>query len=117
MAKDPSPKADGLQAMREARYGHIQAKAEPPRTDQGIKPWVTRSQPVKPTMGRPPADPKAPAKRKLIPYAGQISKGEAPSGPRTEAAKARASAAQEDKKARKRLKHKRRTALPEEDKS
>ena len=46
MAKDPTPRADGLQAMREARYGHLQATAEP-------------AQPVK-------AKP-----RKLIPYAGQ----------------------------------------------
>lgn len=29
MAKDPTPKADGLRAMREASRGHLQATAAP----------------------------------------------------------------------------------------
>ncbi len=28
MSKDPHPRADGLRAMRETRYGHLQATAE-----------------------------------------------------------------------------------------
>jgi bisphosphoglycerate-dependent phosphoglycerate mutase len=53
MSKDPSPKADQLRQQREARYGHIQATAEP----KGEK--LERA-------------------RKLIPYAGKESKGIAP---------------------------------------
>jgi hypothetical protein len=90
MSKDPTPKADGLQAMREARYGHIQATAEPK---------IEKLERV----------------RKLIPFAGKETKGIAPAaGPRSEAAKARAAAKAEAKKARKRVKHKRRTELPPE---
>ena len=29
--KDPTPRADALRAQREARYGHLQATAEPPK--------------------------------------------------------------------------------------
>lgn len=29
MSKDPTPHADALRAQREARYGHLQATAEP----------------------------------------------------------------------------------------
>jgi hypothetical protein len=57
MAKDPTPRADALRAQREARYGHLQATAEPPK------------------MGRP-VEPKP--DRKLIPYAGKQSKGIVP---------------------------------------
>lgn len=28
MTKDPTPRADALRAQREARYGHLQAKAD-----------------------------------------------------------------------------------------
>jgi hypothetical protein len=39
MAKDPSPRADALQAMREERYGHLQATAETqPDTERAPKP-------------------------------------------------------------------------------
>lgn len=31
MSKDPTPKADGLRAMREQSRGHLQATAEPPK--------------------------------------------------------------------------------------
>ncbi len=92
MAKDPSPKADGLQAMREARYGHLQAKAE---SDKAERLEALRKA----------------VEQKMRPYAGKNSKGIAPpAGPRTEAQKARTAA----KKARQRAKHKRRTELPPE---
>lgn len=105
MAKDPTPRADQLREQREARYGHLQAKAE------GISAWTNPPPKPEPAqMGRPP-EPK-PA-RKLIAYAGKESKGIAPAekkGPRTEAQKAKTAA----KKARQRVKHKRRTELPPE---
>jgi len=52
MSKAPSPRADALQAMREARYGHLQAKAEPVRTVEPKKlalnvPAVPASKPAK----------------------------------------------------------------------
>lgn len=31
MSKDPTPRADALRAQREARYGHLQAKAVAPK--------------------------------------------------------------------------------------
>jgi hypothetical protein len=31
MSKEPTPRADALRAMREQRYGHIQATAPPPK--------------------------------------------------------------------------------------
>ncbi len=34
MAKDPTPKADGLRAMREARYGSIQATSLNPTPNE-----------------------------------------------------------------------------------
>jgi hypothetical protein len=55
VAKDPSPKADQQRAMREARYGHIQATAEPKAE-------------------------KLQRARKLIPFAGKENKGVAPKG-------------------------------------
>lgn len=79
MAKDPSPRADMLRAQREARYGHLQATADPP-TDQGIGPWVNgTNRPPKSSEPKPTPTLK-PAKRKLIPYAGKANKGVAPKG-------------------------------------
>lgn len=56
MSKDPTPKADGLRAMREATRGHLQATAEtPPGYVAGAK----------------TIDALAPPKKKLIPFAGK----------------------------------------------
>lgn len=38
MSKEPSPRADALRAQREARYGHLQATAEPPKPAKKAKP-------------------------------------------------------------------------------
>lgn len=54
MAKDPTPKADGLRAMREASRGHLQATAESP---------AGYAEGAKPAVPLPPS--------KLIPYAGK----------------------------------------------
>jgi hypothetical protein len=56
-----SPNADRLRAQREARYGHLQATAEP----------------------------KPPVKRKLIPFAGKETKGIAPATVKKRAKKAK----------------------------
>jgi len=56
MAKDPTPRADALQAMRESRYGHLQATAPTPNEAAML----------------------AAMPRKLIPYAGKSNAG----GPR-----------------------------------
>ena len=96
MAKDPSPKADGLRAMREARFSTAVVETDKAERLEALR--------------------KA-AEQKSRPYAGKISKGEA-AGPRTAAAKARAEAKavakEEARKARKRVKHTRRTVLPPE---
>lgn len=84
MAKDPTPNADRLRVQREERYGHLQATAETPAGYiEGAKP-------------------KAPV-RKLIPYAGQTTKGVAPTG-----------SVPAPRKPRKSGKAKRRTQLPPE---
>lgn len=36
MSKAPTPRADALQAQRVARYGHLQATAEPSKIDRPI---------------------------------------------------------------------------------
>jgi hypothetical protein len=96
MSKDPTPRADQLRQQREERYGHLQATAETPA---GY------------TSGAKARPQNAPPARKLIPYAGQVTKGVAPpTGKRTEAQKAITAA----KKARQRVKRKRRTELPPE---
>lgn len=56
MSKDPSPKADGLRAMREATRGHLQATAEPKAE-------------------------KLERARKLIPFAGKPVRGREPKVP------------------------------------
>lgn len=56
MSKDPTPKADGLRAMREASRGHLQATAETPAG------YVA---------GATVAPDHAPPKKPLIPYAGK----------------------------------------------
>ena len=38
MNNDSHPKADALRAMREARFGRIQATAEPPKVKVAAKP-------------------------------------------------------------------------------
>jgi len=48
MSKDPTPRADALREMREARYGHLQAKSvsvTPPKSVPKSAPTV----PVTPT--------------------------------------------------------------------
>lgn len=57
MSKDPTPKADGLRAMREASRGHLQATAD---TTQATY-----------TAGAPTAPAYAPPKKPLIPFAGK----------------------------------------------
>lgn len=56
MTKDPTPKADGLRAMREETRGHLQATAETPAG------YVA---------GATVAPAHAPPKKPLIPYAGK----------------------------------------------
>lgn len=53
MSKDPTPKADGLRAMREETRGHLQATADSP---------AGYVEGAKPSTPLPP--------KKLIPYAG-----------------------------------------------
>lgn len=60
MAKDPTPRADALQAMRESRYGHLQATAPTPNEAAML----------------------AAMPRKLIPYAGKPKGGTNAGGPR-----------------------------------
>lgn len=60
MSKDPSPKADQLQAQREARYGHLQAKAEEPKSVRKLIPFAGKK-----TGGIAPKP--APRKRKTKP--------------------------------------------------
>lgn len=81
MAKDPTPRADALQAMRESRYGHLQAKAD------GIAAWTNPKPPaeiVKEHIERDKAERLAElrkaAEAKLRPFAGKKSRGVAAKG-------------------------------------
>lgn len=64
MSKDPTPRADALRAQREARYGHLQATADP-AADRAERLVELR---------------KAAEQRKR-PYAGKFNKGVAPAVP------------------------------------
>ena len=74
MSKDPTPRADQLRQQREARYGHLQAKAEPP-TDQGVHPWVNGTKRPPKAAPEKPVPALKPSERKLVPYAGKETRG------------------------------------------
>lgn len=61
MSKDPTPKADGLRAMREETRGHLQATTSLPCTTK-LHSYAE---------GAKTRDDLAPPKKKLIPYAGR----------------------------------------------
>jgi hypothetical protein len=64
MSKDPSPRADALRAQREARYGHLQATADPV-ADKAERLVALRKA----------------AEQKKRPYAGKLSNGIGPKIP------------------------------------
>src|SRR5438046_657000 len=66
--KDPTPHADALRAMREQRYGHIQARA-----DSAISRKRRHEAMLEQGMHSGNTDAKfdPPPKRKLIPFAGK----------------------------------------------
>ena len=99
--KDPSPKADGLRAMREATRGHLQAKAEVPTPTEIVKSHIESTKAERLAALRKAAE------QKLRPFAGKLNKGIAPSGPRTNAQKAMKTANKRRQRATKR-----RTELP-----
>jgi hypothetical protein len=59
MTKDPTPRADALRAMREQKYGHIQATASPPK--RKLVPFAGKDD-----TGRGPDKSKSPRKRRKI---------------------------------------------------
>jgi hypothetical protein len=81
VSKDPSPKADQLRAMREAKFSTAVVEADKADRLEALR--------------------KA-AEAKLRPFAGKISKGEVRAGPRTDAQKAQATAKKRRNRANKR---------------
>ena len=87
--KAPSPRADALRAQREARFGHLQATADPEADKAERLAELRRA-----------------AEQRKRPYVGKTSKGEA-RGPRT-------TAIEKIRNERKRFKYAKRTALPKD---
>ena len=86
MSKDPTPRADALQAMREQRYGHLQATAEPAKLIEQAKSLDYGKSSTAAMLGMAAvelekaerlAELRKAAEQKCRPYAGKISKGEA----------------------------------------
>ena len=96
MSKPSTARADLLRALREHKYGHLQAKAESEEDKAERLAELRRS-----------------VEQKMRPYAGKHSKGIEPEkkGPRSEAQKAKKNARDREQS---RLKYKRRTALPKD---
>lgn len=66
MAKEPSPRADMLRAQREARYGHLQATAEPPKPPKKLIPYAGQERAGRPKMIGNKHSEKAPSQRKRV---------------------------------------------------
>lgn len=93
MSKDPTPKADGLRAMREASRGHLQAHVVEEKSSDVMAEVKKMMKPAGYIAGAATAP--AHAAKKLIPYAGKdpregtsrhggipYSKNPKPDGPR-----------------------------------